>query len=94
MKRNLDRIFKYSLIKVSLMPISIWIISSLVFLLLRIAPGGPCDAMLGIGADQLARDKCRIENGLDSPLIDQYLNRSILELSMGFAPFKSWKFNE
>ena len=85
MNRNLDKIFRYSLIKVSLTPISIWIISSLVFLLLRIAPGGPCDAMLGIGADQLARDNCQIENGLNSPLLDQYLNYlwDLLHLNLG-----------
>lgn len=85
MNRNLDRIIKYSLIKISLLPISLWIISSLVFLLLRIAPGGPCDAILGIGSDQLARDNCKEENGLNAPFINQYLTYlwDLIHLNLG-----------
>ena len=85
MKRNLNRILKYSLIKLSLMPISIWIISSLVFLLLRVAPGGPCDALLGTGADQQTRDNCRAENGLNEPLINQYFSylSELIRLNLG-----------
>jgi len=85
MKKNLDKVFKYSLIKIALMPISIWIISSLVFLLLRVAPGGPCDAMLGTSADQIARDNCREDYGLNDPFINQYLNylSDLIHLNLG-----------
>ena len=51
----------------------LWIISSLVFILLRIAPGDPVDAILGIRANEFARESLRIRLGLDKPLINQYL---------------------
>ena len=51
----------------------LWIISSLVFLLLRIAPGDPVDAILGTRANEFARESLRIKLGLDKPLLNQYL---------------------
>ena len=51
----------------------LWLISSLVFILLRIAPGDPVDAILGTRANELARESLRIKLGLDKPLINQYL---------------------
>ncbi len=51
----------------------LWIISSLVFILLRIAPGDPVDAILGNRANEFARENLRIKLGLDKPLINQYL---------------------
>ena len=51
----------------------LWIISTLVFILLRIAPGDPVDAILGTRANEFARESLRIKLGLDKPLIDQYL---------------------
>ena len=51
----------------------LWIISSLVFILLRIAPGDPIDAILGTRANEFARESLRIKLGLDKPLINQYL---------------------
>ena len=50
----------------------LWIISSLVFILLRIAPGDPVDAILGTRANEFARESLRIKLGLDKPLINQY----------------------
>ena len=47
----------------------LWIISSLVFILLRIAPGDPVDAILGTRANEIARESLRIKLGLDKPLI-------------------------
>ena len=47
MSRNLNKLINYSLLKISLIPIMLWIISSLVFILLRVAPGDPVDAILG-----------------------------------------------
>ena len=41
----------------------LWIISTLVFVLLRIAPGDPVDAILGTRANELARDSLRIKPG-------------------------------
>ena len=51
----------------------LWIISSLVFILLRIAPGDPVDAILGNRANEFARETLRIKLGLDKPLSNQYL---------------------
>ncbi len=51
----------------------LWIISTLVFILLRIAPGDPVDAILGTRANEFARASLRIKLGLDKPLINQYL---------------------
>jgi len=65
-------IFKYILSRLTLLPIMLWIISSLVFILLRIAPGDPVDAILGTRANEFARESLRIKLGLDQPLINQY----------------------
>ena len=53
MSRNLNKLLNYSLLKISLIPLMLWIISSLVFILLRVAPGDPVDAILGSGADEV-----------------------------------------
>ncbi len=66
-------LFKYILARLALLPIMLWIISSLVFILLRIAPGDPVDAILGTRANELARESLRIQLGLNKPLINQYL---------------------
>lgn len=54
-------------------PVMLWIIASLVFLLLRIAPGDPVDAILGTRATELARESLRAKLGLDEPLHQQYI---------------------
>jgi len=65
---------KYILSRLALLPIMLWIISSLVFILLRIAPGDPVDAILGTRANELARETLRIKLGLDKPLSNQYID--------------------
>ena len=65
-------LFKYIFSRLALFPIMLWIISSLVFILLRIAPGDPVDAILGTRANEFARESLRIKLGLDKPLIHQY----------------------
>ena len=67
-----NELFKYILARLALLPIMLWIISSLVFLLLRIAPGDPVDAILGTRANELARESLRMKLGLNKPLINQY----------------------
>jgi len=66
-------LFKYALSRLAILPIMLWIISSLVFILLRIAPGDPVDAILGTRANEFARESLRIRLGLNKPLINQYL---------------------
>ena len=72
MSRNLNKLLNYSLLKISLIPIMLWIISTLVFILLRVAPGDPVDAILGSGADEVSRELLRNKLGLNEPLINQY----------------------
>ena len=67
-----NELFKYILARLTLLPIMLWIISSLVFILLRIAPGDPVDAILGTRANELARESLRMKLGLNKPLINQY----------------------
>lgn len=67
-------LLKYSATRLALAPIMLWLISSMVFLLLRVAPGDPVDAVLGNRADALAREVMRAKLGLDQPLFNQYLN--------------------
>ncbi len=68
-----NHLIRYSAVRLALTPIMIWMISSLVFLLLRVAPGDPVDAVLGTRAPEAARTAMRIKLGLDQPLFHQYL---------------------
>uniref|UniRef100_UPI0037DA0008 ABC transporter permease n=1 Tax=Vulcanococcus sp. TaxID=2856995 RepID=UPI0037DA0008 len=52
--------------------VMLWLIASLVFLLLRVAPGDPIDALLGSRAPAAARAALRSQLGLDQPLWRQY----------------------
>jgi len=85
MSRNLNKLLNYSLLKILLIPIMLWIISSLVFILLRVAPGDPVDAILGSGADEVSRELLRNKLGLNEPLINQYFSyiKNILHLDFG-----------
>ena len=63
---------RYSLIRLGLAPLMLWLIATLVFLLLRVAPGDPVDAVLGSRAPAAAKAAMRARLGLDQSLIDQY----------------------
>ena len=85
MSRDLKKLLNYFLLKLSLIPLMLWIISTLVFILLRIAPGDPVDAILGSGANEASRTFLRYKLGLNDPLLTQYLNyiNDILHLNFG-----------
>ncbi len=85
MRSNIKNVLNYTLIKISLIPINLWIISSLIFILLRIAPGDPIDAILGSGADLEARELLRIKLGLNQSIQIQYINylKSLINLNLG-----------
>jgi len=87
MSRDLKKILNYSLIKISLIPLMLWIISSLVFILLRVAPGDPVDAILGSGADEVSREILRNKLGLNESLTNQYFAyiNNILHLNFGLS---------
>ena len=87
MSRDLNKLLNYSLLKILLIPLMLMIISSLVFILLRIAPGDPVDAILGTGADDFSRELLRNKLGLNEPLINQYLTyiNNIFHLNFGVS---------
>ena len=63
----------------------IWIILTLVFFILRVAPGDPVSAALGGKLDQQALDQRREALGLNRPLIVQYWDylSSVMHLDFG-----------
>ncbi len=64
----------YILARLLMAPLMLWLITSLVFLLLRATPGDPVDALLGPRAPQAAKDALRSQLGLDQPLFFQYIS--------------------
>ena len=87
MSRNLNKLFNYSLLKILLIPLVLWIISSLVFILLRVAPGDPVDVILGSGANEISREILRAQLGLNESLINQYISyiNDILHFNFGLS---------
>lgn len=75
----------YILSRVLLAPLMLWLITTLVFLLLRATPGDPVDALLGPRAPQAAKDELRNQLGLGKPLLFQYFDYlgSLLRLDLG-----------
>jgi peptide/nickel transport system permease protein len=75
----------YILMRLLLAPLMLWLITTLVFLLLRATPGDPVDALLGPRAPQVAKDELRAQLGLDKPLWLQYFAYlgSLLRLDLG-----------
>ena len=67
-------LLRYSATRLALVPVMLWLIASMVFLLLRIAPGDPVDAVLGTRANEAARIALRTKLGLNEPLLKQYFN--------------------
>jgi peptide/nickel transport system permease protein len=63
----------------------IWVVLTLVFLLLRIAPGDPVSASVGGRLSEEEQDRRREQLGLDRPLIVQYLEYlgSVVRLDFG-----------
>ncbi len=65
-------LLQYCATRLALAPVMLWLIASLVFLLLRVAPGDPVDAVLGSRAPADAKALLRARLGLDQPLLNQY----------------------
>ena len=72
--RNERSLIRDGLIRLALAPVMLWLVASLVFLLLRVAPGDPVDAVLGTRASASAREALRTQLGLDQPLWNQYFH--------------------
>lgn len=71
MSRRSD-LLRYLGSRLALAPVMLWLIATLVFLLLRVAPGDPIVALLGPRAPEAARAALRSQLGLDRPLPAQY----------------------
>jgi peptide/nickel transport system permease protein len=65
-------LLRYVGARLALAPVMLWLIATLVFLLLRVAPGDPIDALLGPKAPEQARAELRRQLGLHLPLPVQY----------------------
>jgi peptide/nickel transport system permease protein len=63
----------------------IWILITLVFVILRVAPGDPISAALGGKLNAAALERARHQFGLDKPLLAQYWDylSSVLRLDFG-----------
>ncbi|MEB3307776.1 MAG: ABC transporter permease [Cyanobacteriota bacterium] len=75
-------LFRYLMARLALAPLMLWLIATLVFLLLRVAPGDPIDALLGTRAPEAARAALRAQLGLDRSLGEQY-SQFITQLLQG-----------
>lgn len=64
----------YIFARLLLAPLMLWLITTLVFLLLRATPGDPVDAIYGARASAAAKAELRSQLGLDLPLWLQYVN--------------------
>src|SRR5512139_671097 len=64
---------RYVMQRLLLMIPMIWLVITMVFLLLRVAPGDPVSAAVGGKLSEAALDERRAALGLDRPLIVQYL---------------------
>ncbi|MEP9383444.1 ABC transporter permease [Nocardioides sp. KR10-350] len=65
---------RYIAIRIVLVIPMMWVLLTLVFFLLRVAPGDPVSASLGGKLSAQALDSRRAQLGLDRPLIVQYLD--------------------
>jgi peptide/nickel transport system permease protein len=76
---------RYILQRLLLVIPMVWILLTLVFLLMRVAPGDPIAATLGGQLTQEALDQRRAALGLDRPLLQQYLDYlgGVLRLDLG-----------
>lgn len=76
---------RYIVTRLLLIVPMVFLLSSIVFLLLRVAPGDPVSASLGGRLNEEALDRRRAALGLDEPLVVQYLDylKDVATLSFG-----------
>lgn len=63
----------YIFVRLMLAPLMLWLITTIVFLLLRATPGDPVEAVVGPRAPQEVKDQLREMLGLGDPLWVQYI---------------------
>jgi len=64
---------KYAVVRLALVVPMVFILLTMVFLLMRVAPGDPISASLGGHAPQSQIDEIKAELGYDKPIYQQYL---------------------
>ena len=64
---------KYALVRLALVVPMVFILLTMVFLLMRVAPGDPISASLGGHAPQSQIDEIKAELGYDEPIYEQYV---------------------
>jgi len=62
----------YLLRRLMFLPVVLWAVSFIVFVLMRAVPGDPTTAIVGEKAPKELRDRVRRERGLDRPILVQY----------------------
>ena len=62
----------YLLRRLLLLPLILWAVSFIVFMLNRSLPGDPVDAILGEKAPRAEKERLRRERGFDRPILVQY----------------------
>ncbi|MFQ3662383.1 MAG: ABC transporter permease [Chloroflexaceae bacterium] len=69
------------------LPVILWAVASLTFLILRLAPGNPLDAIAARVIEAEVIERVRVEWGLDQPLWEQYLRflSNLLRGDLGVA---------
>lgn len=75
----------YILTRLLLAPLMVWVISTVVFLLLRATPGDTVDVILGPRAPESQKALVREQLGLAKPLIEQYFDylKQLLSFDLG-----------
>ena len=63
---------KYALVRLALVVPMVFVLLTMVFLLMRVAPGDPISASLGGHAPQSEIDRIKAELGYDKPIYQQY----------------------
>jgi peptide/nickel transport system permease protein len=78
---------RYLLSRLLWMPVVLWAVASLTFLVLRLVPGDPMGQVATLIVDQGQLDRIRAEWGLNQPLWQQYLTflASLLRLDLGVS---------
>jgi peptide/nickel transport system permease protein len=66
--------WRYTLRRLLFLPLIMFVVSLLTFVLLRVLPGDPAVIMAGQGADEESIQEIRTELGLEDPLHEQYLD--------------------
>ncbi|MFN3927797.1 MAG: ABC transporter permease [Pseudanabaenaceae cyanobacterium] len=61
-------------VRLALAPLSLWVVATIVFWLLRLTPGDPVDVILGVKASPEIKQALRQELGLAGSWWEQYIN--------------------